>query len=64
MVFTVLAIIVLCPFSQILLITNTSFYVLAQDVSLSIEPKSASGINPFKDSTLAENDIISPIEGI
>ena len=35
MVFTVLANIVLCPFSHILAKTNTSFYVLVQDVSKS-----------------------------
>jgi hypothetical protein len=41
-------------------------YVLDDDPDpiLSIDPRSGSGIDPFKDSTLSENDIISPIEGI
>jgi signal transduction histidine kinase len=36
MVFTVLTNIVLCPFSHILVTTNTSFYVLVQDVRVPI----------------------------
>jgi len=37
MVFTVLANIVLCPFSHTLVINNTSSYVFVQDVSLFID---------------------------
>jgi hypothetical protein len=40
------------------------WFVIEPDPILSIEPRSESGINPFKDSTLSENDIISPIDGI
>ena len=34
--FTVLVNIVMCPFSHILVATDTSFYVLVQDVSITI----------------------------
>jgi hypothetical protein len=60
MVFTVLVNIVLCPFSHILVPIDTSFYVLVQDVSLSI----GCGLDSGASGIIKITSTISPLRGL